>query len=130
MEPNFEHSALADFLTRAQHNGSKSDEDMAEALGFSRANVYRAIKAGKMKMPFEKVPALARTLDVSQSDALEAILRDYSPELLELIQKVWGPVNLTANEKKLLIAYRTLAHGQDVEPLVMDGGNVIALITT
>jgi predicted DNA-binding transcriptional regulator AlpA len=124
------HSTLATFLTKAQDAVKKSDQQMTEALGFSRTNIYTSIKQGMMKLPVGKVPLLARALEVSASEVLEVFLRDYSPELLEVIRKVCGPLDLTANEKKLIEAYRTLAQGRDVEPLVMDGRNVVALITT
>jgi predicted DNA-binding transcriptional regulator AlpA len=124
------HSSLTAFLTKAQEASKMSDHEMTEALGFSRTNVYTAIKQGTMKLPVGKVPLVARALEVSASEVLEVLLRDYSPEMLEVIRKVWGPLDLTTNERKLIEAYRTLAQGRDVEPLVMDGRNVVALITT
>ena len=121
--------SLRIYLTESQDRLKKSDQEMAEELGFSRANVYTLIKTGKMKMPFSKVPLLANALDATPSDVLAVILKDYCPELWEAINKVWGPVDLTANEKKLIAAYRTLCRDQEVEPRVMDGKNIIALIT-
>lgn len=128
-ENRFETPALATFLVEHQARLEKSDDEMAEALGFSRAGVYTLIKEGKMKMPISKVPLLARALDVNASDVLTVVLTEYEPELMEVVRKSWQSTELTANEKKLLSAYRTLAKGHDVEPLVMDGKNVIALIT-
>jgi predicted DNA-binding transcriptional regulator AlpA len=121
---------LATFLTEHQNRLTKSDEQMAEALGFSRASIYTLIKEGKMKMPTSKVPLIARALDVPAQDVLTVLLTEYDPELLAVINKAWGPTQLTAGEKKLLSAYRTLAKGHDVEPLIMDGRNIVALITT
>lgn len=127
----FEHSALTHFLTQAQEAKNLSDEQMAQALGFSRATVYTFIKNGTMKMPVGKVPVLARILGVSASEVLEVVLRDQGPELLDVIKKTWGPLNLSDGEKKLLVAYRALVNEhEDVEPLILDGRSVIALITT
>jgi hypothetical protein len=129
LENRFETPSLGTFLVEHQDKARKSDEEMAEALGFSRASVYTLIKQGKMKLPIGKVPLLAGALDVTASDTLTVILTEYDPELMAVIRKAWGPTELTANEKNLVTAYRTLAKGQDVEPLIMDGKNVIALIT-
>jgi predicted DNA-binding transcriptional regulator AlpA len=128
-ENRFETPALATFLVEHQARLEKSDEDMAEALGFSRASIYTLIKEGKMKLPISKVPLLARALDVPASDVLTVVLTEYEPESMEVIRKTWKPIQLTANEKKLVTAYRSLAGDQDVEPVVMDGKNIIALIT-
>jgi predicted DNA-binding transcriptional regulator AlpA len=128
-ENRFETPSLATFLAEHQDKVKKSDEEMAEALGFSRASVYTLIKEGKMKLPIGKVPLLARALDVPASDVLMVVLTAHEPELMEVIGKTWKPMELSANEKRLLSAYRTLAKGQDVEPLIMDGKNIIALIT-
>jgi predicted DNA-binding transcriptional regulator AlpA len=125
-----QHANVVAFISQGQDAIKKSDEEMAQALGFSRTNIYTGIKQGLMKMPIGKVPLLARALDVPASEVLEVLLRDYMPEMLEVVRKVWGPLDLTTNEKKLIEAYRTLAQGHDVEPVVMDGRNLIALITT
>ena len=118
-DPVTRQSPLATFLVKAQEAVKKTDQEMTEALGFSRTNAYTAILQGMMKMPVGKIPLLARALDVPASEVLEVLLRDYSPELLEVVRKVWGPLDLTTNEKKLIEAYRTLAQGHDVEPVVM-----------
>ena len=88
-------SPLAAFLVKAQEAAKKTDQEMTEALGFSRTNVYTAILQGMMKMPVGKIPLLARALDVPASEVLEVLLRDYPPELLEVVRKVWGPLDLT-----------------------------------
>lgn len=116
------------FLTDCQVRQKKSDQEMAEELGFSRAGVYTLIKTGAMKLPFSKVPLLAKALEQSPSDVLAVMLKDYCPELWEVVNKVWGPMDLSTNEKKLLSAYRTLCQEQDVEPRVLDGKNIIAMI--
>lgn len=126
----FEHSGLTQFLTQAQESMNLSDEQMAQELGFSRPSVYTLCKGGKMKMPMSKVPLLAKVLKVPASDVLTVMLTEYDPELLAVINKSWGSMALTAGEKKVLSAYRSLAKGHDVEPLIMDGKNIVALITT
>lgn len=127
----FEQSGLTHFLNRQQNAKSLSDEQMAEALGFSRATIYTMIKSGAAKMPVGKIPSLAKVLEVSPAEVLEVVLRDAFPELLDVIRKVWGPTNLSDGEKKLLLAYRALVNEhEDVEPLILDGRSVIALIST
>lgn len=116
-------------LGDAQAACGKSDEQIALELGFSRGNVISAIKCGLAKFPVGKIMLLARVLDVSPSQLLEAFLREISPELLDAVRKVWGPTDLSSSEQKVLDAYRTLSGGREVEPLIMDGRDVIALIT-
>lgn len=116
-------------LAEAQAACGKSDEQMAQELGFSRASVYAASKSGTMKMPAGKLSIVARALDASPSEVLESFLRETAPDLLEAVRKVWGPTGLTEGEQKVVEAYRKLTGGRDVEPIIMDGKDIMALIT-
>jgi hypothetical protein len=121
--------SFSTLLADAQGACGKSDEQIAIELGFSRASVFTAIKSGAMKFPVGKLTLLASALNASPSQLLESLLRDTSPELLETVRKIWGPTGLTRTEQKVLEAYRTLSGGRDVEPIIMDGKQILALIT-
>ena len=106
----------------------KTDQQLGEELGFTQPNVMTMIKAGTMKLPISLVPRLAAAINYPASDLLRTVLRDQAPDLLVIIDKIWMPIDLTANERKLIESCRHLSKGRDVVPLVMDGQSIIALV--
>jgi hypothetical protein len=120
---------LGEFIDQAQSKVGMSDKDLAEALGFSRTSILTMVKSGGMKMPIGKVPLLATALEVPASDVLAAMLDDYfSGEVMQVMRKTWGMLDLTQNEKKLITSYRALTEGDNSEPRVLEGKNIIAVL--
>ena len=127
-KPSVDLHGLAAFIDQAQDKVGMSDKDLAEALGFSRTDILTHIKSGAMKMPVGKVPLIATTLEVSASDVLTVLLEDYySGELLQVMRKTWGVLNLSPDERKLIATYRAF-EGEGSEPRVVDGKNIIAVV--
>jgi len=121
-------TTLIALISEGQQRLNMTDEQMSKALGFERTNVIPMIKAGTIKLPIDKVPALAKAIDYPAADVLRVALHDYMPDVLAAIEKIWAPIDMTANERKLIESYRYLAKGRDVVPLVMDGQSIIALV--
>jgi DNA-binding Xre family transcriptional regulator len=128
-ESTLPRTILPELLAECQEQLHKTDEQIAKEVGFTQTNVYTMVKQGTLKMPIDKVQALATAIDCPVSDLLRIVLRDTMPDVLATIEKIWAPLDLTANEKKLIESYRYLAKGRDVVPLVMDGQSIIALVT-
>lgn len=120
---------LGEFLSIGQRLAGKTDEQMAEELGFSAAKVYRHVVAGTMKLPLAKIPAAARALGVPEVDVLRALLAAYcGPEIPAAVDRVWGTLKLTDHERKLVEAYRALAANQEFELKVLGAQHVVALV--
>lgn len=119
---------LPSLIEECQALLGKTDHQLGKELGFTQPNLMTLIKAGTMKLPIDKVPQLAVAIDYPASDLLRTVLRDQAPDLLSVIDKIWPPTGLTANERKLIESYRHLSKGRDVVPLVMDGQSIIALV--
>jgi hypothetical protein len=123
------HDGFTSFIDEAQSKIGMSDQELSEALGFSRTSVLTLIKTGKMKMPVGKVPLIAAALEVPASDVLAELLKAYySGELLEVMRKVWGQLDLSPNEKKLLASYRAVTERDNSEPRVIEGKNIVAVL--
>ena len=86
------------------------------------------IKSGAIKFPLPKIPALAQALDLEASLLLVTALKETSPDLLDLIEEVWGPRDLTPEEGRLVQACRKIADGRKVAPIVFMSP-VVALVT-
>lgn len=127
-ESTLPRTILPELLAERQEQLHKTDEQVAKEVGFAQTNIYAMIKQGTLKMPIDKVEALAKAIDCAPSDLLRLVLRDTMPDVLAAIEKIWTTLELTANETKLIESYRYLAKGRDVVPLVMDGQSIIALV--
>ena len=117
------------FISERQAQLHKTDAQVAEAVDDMSERVYALMKTGAIKVPYDKLVPIATALHVPHEELLGVLLQDYSPDLMELIRSLWSMSSLTKGERKLVDAFRTLAGGRDVEPIVMDGLNVIALVT-
>jgi len=106
-----------------------SNEDLCTALGFERSIVLTLIQAGTMKMPLNKVPALAAVLDLDPVELLKTALSETSPDLLKVIEEVLNPLHLTSTEQNLVKHLRGLCGGRFAAPIVFSGKGVIALVT-
>ncbi|EKD89397.1 MAG: hypothetical protein ACD_34C00076G0002 [uncultured bacterium] len=105
-----------------------TDEHIAAAVGFERSGIMSLIKTGALRFPMTKIPALAKVLGVEPSIILVTALQENSPDLLNLIEEVWGPRDLTPEEGRLVQACRKLANGRKVAPIVFMSP-VVGLVT-
>lgn len=115
-------------LEAAQATLGLTDQQLSEALGFERPVVLTLIKAGTMKMPINKIPALAKALKLDTVELMRTALRESTPELSEAITEVFDPLHLNAAEVNLITHLRKLSGDQSGAPIVFEGRGVIALV--
>ena len=106
-----------------------SNEDLCTALGFERQIALTLIQAGSMKMPLNKIPALAAVLELDPVELLKTALSETSPDLLRVIEEVFDTMRLTATEMNLIRHLRELSGDRQGAPIVLGGKGVIALVT-
>ena len=105
---------------RVQEVPDMTNVKVAQALGYEKPNVVAMMLTGSMKIPLNKVPALARVLELDPVGLLRRVILAYMPELWQTIQDVLGQDRLvTANESALLMLVRDHLGGEDV-PLLED----------
>ena len=68
----YENSRLAKFLDRRilELAGKKSQREIAIQAGFPNPNYVSMIKAGSSKLPLDRVPSMAKALDVDRNRAI------------------------------------------------------------
>jgi hypothetical protein len=108
------------FTQRVAESGFTNNE-MAEALGYSKPNVISMIKKGDMKLPVNKVSAAARKLGVDPVFMLEKVLLETAPELWDALREVVGNRMITENEMNLIEYVRRELHGFDANVIAYDG---------
>lgn len=125
---NINATTLISQLEAAQATQELTDQQLCALLGLEREIVLTLIKAGTMKMPLTKIPALAKALKLDAANLMRVALRESDPELSVAIEEALNPMRLSATEVNLIKHLRKLSGGQAGTPVVFDGKGVIALV--
>lgn len=105
-----------------------TDHDLCAALGFEREIILGLIKAGSMRMPLNKIPALAVALEVDPIELMKQALLEQDPALSKIIEDLFNPLRLTSTEVNLIKHLRKVCGDTPASPLVFGGKGVIALV--
>jgi hypothetical protein len=81
-----------------------------------------------LKIPLDRIPALARAFGVDQILAVRCWITEYIPELLEIVDGLPQPPLLTANERRLIKRIREFTENTDADIIVADGRDVLAFV--
>jgi hypothetical protein len=119
--------SIADLVDRHQAALELTDLQLANAIGYDRGLVVLMIKNRSMRLPINKVPALAKALQLDPVIVLRVALTEQSPELLVTLEEIFDPLRLTSAETNLIGHVRRLAAGRECAPIVFEGTGVIAL---
>ncbi|MBS3904581.1 MAG: helix-turn-helix transcriptional regulator [Simkania sp.] len=81
---------VAAFLEKVINRSSYSQKEIAEMCGFNSPNIITMLKQGVTKVPVEKVPALAKALDVDPVEFFELVMKSYRPKEYQVIVEIFG----------------------------------------
>ncbi len=118
---------LIGFMETRQAALELSDHDLSASVGLEREITLKLIKAGTLKFPLAKVPALAAVLQLDAAELLRVALNEADPELARLIAETFDPLRLTATEVALIKHQRKLSGDAVGAPMALQGEDVIAL---
>lgn len=100
--------------------------EMARRLGYPRPNVIAMMRTGTMKIPIQKVPDIARILDIEPLALFQRVLSEYDPDLWALLNHLQGPPLVTRHEMALVSVLRAETGNMDPD-FVADRAFVSAL---
>lgn len=95
-------SRLALLVERITTTSSRSQREIADIAGFKNQNIITMIKQGESKLPLDRVPGMARALNVDPYELFQLALEQYyshdvRAELLEII-----PPALSKDERQVI----------------------------
>jgi transcriptional regulator with XRE-family HTH domain len=101
------HTAIAQFLRRriAELASKKSQREIATEVGYDKPNMVSMIKNGESRLPFEKIPAFARSLEVDLAYLFRLSLEQHWPDFYKSISAA-GIEILTEEERKTIFRLR------------------------
>jgi DNA-binding Xre family transcriptional regulator len=98
-------SLIAIFLHIKIDESIKTQKEIAKEIGYDNPNVLSMMKHGDAKVPFDKVPALAKALDADPGHLMRLAIEQYWPSLLDVIKRIFGNI-VSENELALIEASR------------------------
>lgn len=90
----------------------KNQRDIAEAIGYDKPNPVNMMSKGTMKVPLDKVPSLAKALNVDPAFLFRLAMNQYWPDAAEAIAQIFGSP-LTKNEKEIIEFIRGVSKNSD-----------------
>ncbi len=124
----FKAPTVAEYLAEKTAACGKSEQEIAEAIGYNSASVIHAFTHGTAKVPLNRIGALARALEIDSVYFLRLVLAEYLPDVLVAIDGALDVPMLTENEKGLIEAYRRVTEGTDAMAVICDAKDVVAMI--
>lgn len=85
-------------IDRLINASDKTQRQIALDLGYDKPNLITMFKQGTTRIPVEKVPYLADTLEVDRVDLLRMWFEEYDPKTWAVIQENMG-MALSAKER-------------------------------
>lgn len=104
----------AEFLSKAIDRSGATHAQIAREAGFSAPNVISMMRLGNMKVPIDRIPAIALACGVNERYFLRIALQEYQPEVWEVLKSSFGEI-LTEAEQDLLTTFRIIDQDGEIE---------------
>ncbi|SNR78297.1 helix-turn-helix transcriptional regulator [Puniceibacterium sediminis] len=82
------HGTTAALLDQAIRASGKTQREIANETGFARPNVVSMMKSGEMRVPIERIPAIAESTGIDPVLLLNTAMTEYMPEMWSAIRSV------------------------------------------
>ena len=105
-----------------------SDHDLSASVGLEREITLKLIKAGTLKYPLARIPALAAVLQLDAAELLKIALNEADPALAKLIEDTFNPLRLTAIEVAQIEHQRSLSGDGVGAPIAIQRKDLSALV--
>lgn len=102
------------FISLAIAATGKSNQEIAEEIGMSRGNVIAMIRSGSMKLPINRVSAMAKAVNVDPVTLLRKVMTPGDLEVLKTLEEVAGTRAISENEFGLIEFVRHHSKNLDI----------------
>jgi hypothetical protein len=97
---------VAEFVSCWLRKSGKTQVEIAREVGLRNPNFLSMINKGKARIPMNRIPALAKALQVCPRDLFFRCLEEYEPELLETIHSILPGAFLSDEQLETLDLFR------------------------
>jgi len=106
--------SLADFIRNEIDNSDLSQKELAQMVGFNSPNIITMIKLGNSKLAINRIPKLAKALNIDPAVLLDKAYTEYDPETYAAIIEVLGKP-ITVVERDILRVVNELLPFDSIE---------------
>lgn len=82
--------SVQEIIISRQEELGLTNLQIAEAMDYENQNVFSMIRSGRMRLPPQKVPVLARCLLIHPAELMRAVLLEVGPGMLEALEIAFG----------------------------------------
>ena len=104
---------MPEYLTIRLAEAGLTNREFAEKIGYASPNVVAMLKNGSMKLPLNRVKAIAKAIGVDPLMVLQKQMEQSSPELWDALNDIIGTHVLSDKEAQLLTFVRKRLDGTD-----------------
>ena len=114
VEPPFYNTTLARFLRDRIDAvaATKNQREIANEVGYDKANIVSMYKRGDAKVPLHTIPAFAKALDADVGHMFRMALEQYWPDLEKQVIDIFGNT-VSNNEMEFVKRIRELTAHRD-----------------
>lgn len=87
---NSPQKSVQEIIVSRQEELGLTNLQIAEAMDYENQNVFSMIRSGRMRLPPQKVPVLARYLHLHPAELMRAVLLEVGPGMLEALEIAFG----------------------------------------
>lgn len=107
-------SVTANKLAKAIEASDLTQREIADRIGYQHANVISMLKTGEMRVPLERIPALARTLGMDERELLLSAIEEYHAGVYEVLVETLG-LPMSDAELGILTMFRMASMRGNIE---------------
>ena len=105
---------VAKFIDAMMKQRRGPNKEVADRMGYNSPTIIQMFRDGRAKVSLEEIPDLADAIGADRADLLERALREYLPNIVEVLLRCHS--GLTDNELAIVHLVRELAEGNDPDP--------------
>lgn len=90
--------------------------ELAERLGYDKGNFVSMMKSGAYRPPIDKIPRICEVLGIDITYFIQCMDAEFKTNLTALIEAGTKRTPITANEEKMILRFREVSAGMDVDP--------------
>ncbi|MBD9511660.1 helix-turn-helix transcriptional regulator [Ensifer sp. ENS10] len=118
-------SRFSNYIFKKLMESSKSQKEIAEAVGYKNQNMITMLKLGHVKLALDRVPAMAKALDIDPLDLFKiALTQFYDDQAVRMLTEIIEAGTSSA-EKKILRIIRD-ASGENTPTLTPEREKALA----